>query len=151
LRCPAASASRSSLRASRRAATSISRLRILSSSEQVGHQRAFLAQGAPRGARGGISASVSGLASASVCIRRRPMSLSFHPGEAAHFGQVVLFARRVAGNVGQGFVAHDAPARDVLVHRLGSRHAASARRRPSTAGLRLGGRIFSQTLPGSLR
>jgi hypothetical protein len=122
--------------------------------EQVGHQRAFLAQpGAARGARRAFRRRSSGLRLASAAISRAPMSLSFQPAESPR----TLAGRPAAlggwrGDVGQRLVLDDAAARDVLVLRLAFAPCASAFRRPSTSGLRPGDALIRfQHGSGSLR
>ena len=113
--------------------------------QQIGHQRAFLAQ---RGAvldlfghfilgqRLGIGQHLhQPLADVVVFPRRR---------QPAHLGQIALILGRVAGNIGQGFIAHDPPARDVLVLRFAL--APSGQRLHPAQHLRIAARL-ADTLP----
>ena len=87
--------------------------------EQVGHQRAFLAQRrAARGA-GGQFVVGQGLGGGKGCHHALADVVVLPAGrQAAHLGKVCLHLGRVAGDIGQRFIAGDAAARDVLVLRF---------------------------------
>ena len=152
---PAASSSSSSLRASRRDGdVDLAAADLEQQLEQVGDQRAFLAQGAPRGvARRAFRRRAAAWRLASAAISRAPMSLSVQPGrQPAHLGEIGLALGRMAGDIGQRFVLDDAAARDVLVLRLElapARPAPSAGRAPPDCGS--AALIRCQACSGSLR
>jgi hypothetical protein len=119
--------------------------------EQIGHQRAFLAQrGAARGARGSSSSQRLGIVDG---LHQALADLIVLPArrEAAHLGQIGLRLGRMAGDIGQSLVAGDAAARDVLVLRFMLAPGGQSLQAPSMAGLRPAALIFSQALPASLR